>query len=189
MFSDAPSGTTTAGAATELVWLAADFDRACETRRRGARWRLRAGLVASLVSALGALFVCLRGCLRAMVFVLSSSIAHRDACTTASPALGARRVATQEGPSTWTAMLAVPGKSSGKCGGTTILCYAASFSKRRSCLSASPLNQRCESAGQWRRLAAGIGATALRSGPDDARPIAYRRASLKTRRRGVTAGA
>jgi hypothetical protein len=37
--------------------------------------------------------------------------------------------ATQEGPSTWTAMLPVPGKSSGKCGGTTILCYPASLLK------------------------------------------------------------
>src|SRR5229473_327940 len=70
-----------------------------------------------------------RGCLLAIVFVLWIRIAHRDACTTTSPALGARRVATQEGPSTWTAMLAVPGKSSAKCGGTTILCCAASFSK------------------------------------------------------------
>src|SRR5207237_7411789 len=35
--------------------------------------------------------------------------ACRAACTTASPALGARRAATQEGPSTRTAMLAVRG--------------------------------------------------------------------------------
>jgi len=39
----------------------------------------------------------LRGCLLAIVFVLWIRIAHRDACTTTSPARGARRVATQEG--------------------------------------------------------------------------------------------
>src|SRR5436190_22226595 len=38
---------------------------------------------------------------------------HRDACTATSRARGARRAATQEGPSTGTAMLAVRGKSSG----------------------------------------------------------------------------
>src|SRR5438034_11701653 len=97
MLSEAPSGTTIAGAAAELVSLAADPDRACETRRRGARWRLRAGLFASPVSAFAALFACLRGCLLAMVFVLWIRIAHRDACTTTSPALGARQVAPQEG--------------------------------------------------------------------------------------------
>src|SRR6266849_1416948 len=97
MLSEAPSETTTAGAAAELVWLAADPDRACETRRRGARWRMRAGSFASPVSVLAALFVCFRGCLMAMVFVLWIRIAHRDACITTSPALGARRVATQEG--------------------------------------------------------------------------------------------
>ena len=37
-----------------------------------------------------------RGCLLAIVFVLWIRIAHRDACATASPARGARRVATQE---------------------------------------------------------------------------------------------
>src|SRR5712664_3611850 len=109
MLAEAPSGTTTAGAAAELVWLAADPDRAGETCRRGARWRLRAGLFASPVSAFAALFACLRGCLLAIVFVLWIRIALRDACTTTSPALGVRRVATQERPSTWTAMLAVPG--------------------------------------------------------------------------------
>src|SRR6266850_868080 len=97
MLSEAPSGTTTAGAADEPVWVAADPGRGCETRRRGARWRLRAGLFASPVSASAAIFACLRGCLMAMVFVLWIRIALRDACTTASPALGARRVVTQEG--------------------------------------------------------------------------------------------
>src|SRR6266550_3869961 len=97
MLSEAPSATTTAGAAAELVWVAAGPDRACETRRRGARWRLRAGLFAAPVSVFAGLFACLRGCLLAMVFVLWIRIALRDACTTTSPALGARQVATQEG--------------------------------------------------------------------------------------------
>src|SRR5437899_10290651 len=123
MPSAAPSGAAAACPAPELAWIAADFDRACETRRRGARWRLRAGLFASSVSAVAALFACLRGCLLAIVFVLWIRIAPRDAYTTTSPARRARRVATQEGPSTWTAMLAVPGTSSGKGGATTTRCY------------------------------------------------------------------
>src|SRR6266446_3582055 len=96
MPSDAPSGATTTCSATELVWLA-DPDRARVLRSRGARWRLRAGLFASSVSTCAALFACLRGCLLAIVFVLSIRIAHRDAYTATSPALRARRVATQEG--------------------------------------------------------------------------------------------
>src|SRR6266404_4032822 len=134
MLSEPPLGATTAGTATELVWLAADPDRAGETRRRGSRCRWIAGLFTSPVSAFEAFFACLLLCLLAIAIVLWIRIALRDAYTTTSPALGARRVATQEGLSTWTAMLAVPGKSSGKCGGTTILCYAACFSKRRSSL-------------------------------------------------------
>src|SRR6266478_6349317 len=164
MLSEAPSAATAACPASNLVWIAADFDRACGVRRRGARWRLRAGLFASPGSTFAGLFACLRGCLLAIVFVLWIRIALRDAYTTTSPALGARRVATQKGPSTWTAMLAVPGKSSGKCGGTTILCYAASFLKHRSSLSASPLCQPSEKRGEWRRVVTGIGAPELRSG-------------------------
>src|SRR6266446_4407656 len=129
MPSEAPSRATAASWAAEPVWVAVDFDRACGVRRRGARWRLRAGVFASPGSTFAGLFACLRGCLLAIVFVLRIRIALRDAYTTTSPALGARRVATQKGLSTWTAMLAVPGKSSGKCRGTTILWYAAGFSK------------------------------------------------------------
>ena len=54
----------------ELIWVAADPDRACEARRRGVRWRLRADLFASPVSAFAGLIACLRGCLLAIVFVL-----------------------------------------------------------------------------------------------------------------------
>src|SRR4029077_3134073 len=117
---EVPLEAAAASAAASPVWVAADFDRACGVRRRGVRWRSRAGWFASPISDFSALFACLRGCLLAIVFILWIRIALRDACTTTSPALGARRVATQEGPSTWTAMLPVPGKSSGKCAQTTI---------------------------------------------------------------------
>src|SRR6267143_1745724 len=85
MLSEAPSGATAAGTAAELVSVAADPERAFETRRRDARWRSRAGLFISPVSTFAPLFVCLRGCLLAIVFVLWIRIAHRDACTTTSP--------------------------------------------------------------------------------------------------------
>src|SRR5882672_5406473 len=114
MPSEAPSRATAASWAAEPVWVAVDFDRACGVRRRGARWRLRAGVFASPGSTFAGLFACLRGCLLAIVFVLWIRIALRDAYTATSPALGARRAATQKGLSTWTAMLAAPGKSSGK---------------------------------------------------------------------------
>ena len=96
MLSEASSGTTPFRAAAELASVAADPDRAFETRRRGARWRSRAGLFASPVSIFSALFACLRGCLLAIVFVLWIRIAHRDAYTTTSPALGAGRGGDQE---------------------------------------------------------------------------------------------
>src|SRR5712671_489330 len=97
MPSEAPSRATAASWAAEPVWVAVDFDRACGVRRRSARWRLRAGVFASPGSTFAGLFACLRGCLLAIVFVLWIRIALRDAYTTTSPALGARRVATQEG--------------------------------------------------------------------------------------------
>src|SRR5207244_8986551 len=43
---------------------------ACEARRRGVRWRLRADLFASPVSAFAGLVACLGVCLLAIVFVL-----------------------------------------------------------------------------------------------------------------------
>src|SRR5437870_11353656 len=93
-----PSEAATAACVVaELVWVAADPDRACEARRRGVRWRLRGGLFASPVSAFAGLVACLRGCLLAIVFVLWIRIALRDACTTVSPALGARRGGDQGG--------------------------------------------------------------------------------------------
>src|SRR6266446_3247123 len=113
MPSEAPSGATAACPAAEAVWVAADLDRACETRRRGARWRLRAGLFASLVSAFAALFACLPGCLLAIVFVLrirTAPVAMLAPPQARRSEPGGRR--PRRGPSTWTAMLAVPGKSS-----------------------------------------------------------------------------
>ena len=70
MLSEPPSGAAAACAAVELARVAADFDRACGVRRRGAHWRFRAGLFGSPVSAFAALFACLLVCLLAIVFVL-----------------------------------------------------------------------------------------------------------------------
>src|SRR5260370_35304942 len=97
MPSEAPSRATAASWAAEPVWVAVDFDRACGVRRRGARWRLRAGVFASPGSTFGGLFTCLRGCLLAIVFVFWVRMALRDAYTTTSPELKARREATHQG--------------------------------------------------------------------------------------------
>src|SRR5437867_7366572 len=70
MLSEATSGATAACVVAELVWVAADPDPACEARRRGVRWRLRADLFASPVSAFAGLIACLRVCVLAIVFVL-----------------------------------------------------------------------------------------------------------------------
>src|SRR6266851_2767615 len=85
MPSEAPSGARAACSAAELVWVAADFDRPREIGLRG--WR----------SGLAALVACLLVCLLAIVFVLWIRIAHRDACTTPSPASGPGGAATQGG--------------------------------------------------------------------------------------------
>src|SRR6267378_3466449 len=97
MLLEVPLEPAAASAGASPVWVAVDFDRACRVRRRGVRWRSRAGSFASPISDFSALFACLRGCLLAIVFILWIRIALRDACTTTSPALGARRAATQEG--------------------------------------------------------------------------------------------
>src|SRR5207253_9535911 len=95
MILEVPLEAASASAASP-VWVAVDFDRACRVRRRGVRGRPRAGWFAAPISDFSALFACLRGCLLAIVFILWIRIALRDACTTTSPALGARRAATQE---------------------------------------------------------------------------------------------
>src|SRR3984893_17041830 len=169
MLSEASSGTTPFRAAAELASVAADPDRAFETRRRGARWRSRAGLFASPVLTFAPLLVCLRGCLLAIVFVLWIRIAHRDACTTTSPALGARRGGDPGG-----------GRRHGQqcfpCRGSRAEIMAGqhfflqrSFLdlERRSPLSASPKR------GQRRRCAPDIGAAARQGGLDDAGYVAY----------------
>src|SRR5437899_10731747 len=56
MPSEAPSRATAASAAAEPVWVAVDFDRACGVRRRGARWRWRAGVFAAPGSTFAGLF-------------------------------------------------------------------------------------------------------------------------------------
>ena len=65
IISEAPSGAIAACAATELVWVAADFDRPGEMRLRGWCSGLRAGLF-----VLAALVACWLIRLLAIVFVL-----------------------------------------------------------------------------------------------------------------------
>src|SRR6266851_5483152 len=111
MLSESPLGAAAACAVAELVWVAADPDRAGEMRRRGARWRLRAGLFAAPVSAFAALFACLRGCLLAMVFVLwirTAPVAMLAPPRARRSEPGGRR--PRRRPSTWTATLPLPGK-------------------------------------------------------------------------------
>ena len=165
-----------------------DFDRACGVRRRGARWRLRAGVFASPGSTFAGLFACLRGCLLAIVFVLWIRIALRDAYTNHKP--GAR---SQAG-----------GDPEGAVDMDSNACRAREVERKvwrdndsllRSLLLKTPQlvigRFRCVNPVKAR----GSGAVSLAleqlssEGADDAPPIAYCRASLKARRLGVTAGA
>src|SRR5437016_13760165 len=93
-----PSEAATAACVVaELVWVAADPDRACEARRRGVRWRLRADLFASPVSALAGLVACLGVCLLAIVFVLCIRTAPVAMLTPPqAPRLGLGRGCDQE---------------------------------------------------------------------------------------------
>src|SRR5205809_7002532 len=63
MLLEGPLEAVAASAVASPVWVAVDFDRACGVRRRGARWRLRAGVFASPGPSVAGLFACLRGCL------------------------------------------------------------------------------------------------------------------------------
>src|SRR5436190_1189667 len=108
-----------ASAAASPVWVAVDFDRACRVRRRGVRWRPRAGWFASPLSDFSALFACLRGCLLAIVFILWIRIALAMLAPPQARRSEPGGWRPRRRPTTWTAMLPVPGKSSGKCGGTT----------------------------------------------------------------------
>src|SRR5213079_2967773 len=66
MLLEGPLEAAAASAAASPVWVAAGFDRACRVRRRGVRWRSRAGWFTSPISDFSALVPCLRGCLVAM---------------------------------------------------------------------------------------------------------------------------
>src|SRR6266849_9493599 len=101
MLSETPSGATAACRAAERVWVAADFDRPREMRLRG--WR----------SGLAALVACLLVCLLAMVFVLwirTAPVAMLTPPQARRSEPGGRR--PRRRPSTWTAMLPLPGKAS-----------------------------------------------------------------------------
>jgi hypothetical protein len=74
-------------------------------------------LVRRVGIGLGGALCWLAGLLGGHCLVLWIRIAPCDACTTTSPAFCARRVGDPGGPSTWTAMRAVPRKSSGKWSG------------------------------------------------------------------------
>src|SRR5207302_7816055 len=113
MLSEATSGATAACVVAELVWVAGDPDRASEARRRGVRWRLRADLFASPVSAFAGLVACLGVCLLAIVFVLCIRTAPVAMLTPPQARRsGPGGAATRRRPSTWTAMLPLPEKSS-----------------------------------------------------------------------------
>ena len=136
-----------AGAAAS-VWVAVDFHRACRVRPRGVRWRSRADWFASPISDFSALFACLRGCLLAIVFILWIRIALRDACTTTSPALGARRVATQETANDMDSNASRAGEVERKVWrDNDFLLPRKLLKSRRRWLSVSPLGEPSESGG------------------------------------------
>src|SRR3984893_10224833 len=165
MLLEVPLEAAAARAAASPVWVAVDFYRACRVRRRGVRWRSRAGWFASPISDFSALFARLRGCLVVIVFILWIRIAHRDACTTTSPAFGARQVATQEGAVDTDSNASRAGKVERK------VWRDNDFLLPGRLLKMSPLVDRQSAVstprewGERRLVATGIGATALRSGP------------------------
>src|SRR6266404_7506679 len=168
MLSEASSGTTPFRAAAELASVAADPDpdRAFETRRRVRAGGREPACSPRRYRALRrSLFACGVACWPSS---LSSGSASPIAMLAPPQArhLEPGAVATQEGPSTRTAMLPVPGKSSGNYGWTTFF-LQRSFLERRSPLSASPKR------GQRRRCATDIGAAARQGGLDDAGYVAY----------------
>src|SRR6266853_5531557 len=148
MLLEVPLEAAAASAAASPVWVAVAFDRACRVRRWGVRWRLRAGWFASPISDFSALFACLRGCLLAIVFILWIRVAHRDACTTTSPALGARRAATQEGAVDMDSNACRAGEVERKVWrDNDFLLPGKLLKSRRRWLSVSPLGEPSESGG------------------------------------------
>ena len=83
----------------------------------------------------------------AIVFILWIRIARRDACTTTSPALGARRAATQEGAVDMDSNASRARKVERKVRQDNDFLLPASFGKCRRSLTANPLCQPCESGG------------------------------------------
>jgi len=150
-----------APAAASPVWVAVDFDRACRVRRRGVRWRSRAGWFASPISDFSALFACLRGCLLAIVFILWIRIALRDACTTTSPALGARRAATQEGAVDMDSNASRAGEVERKVWRDNDFLLPGKASEKSPLVDGQSAVSTLRKWGQRRRVATGIRATAL----------------------------
>jgi len=117
LFSAIATGSAVAATAAESLCRAvADPVRANGRRRRDGRSPLRAGLFAPPLSTFAALFACLLICRLAIVVFLWIRIA--PVAMLALPQArrsGPGGAATQEGPSTWTAMLPMPRKSSAMC--------------------------------------------------------------------------
>ncbi len=139
---------------------------------------------------MAALVTCLLLCLLAIVFVLWIRIAHRDACTTASPARGARRVATQEEAVDMDSNASYAGEVERKVGRDNdslvrgrLLKNAAARCRAVRCVKpAKAPGSVAVSLLALEQLRSEVAPTMLR-------PITYCRASLKARRRSVTAGA
>ena len=161
MLLEVPLEAAAASAAASPVWVVVDFDRACRVRRRGVRWRSRAGWFASPVSAFAALFACLRGCLVAIVFILWIRIALRDACTTTSPALGARRAATQEGAVDMDSNASRAGEVERKVWWDNDFLLPGKLLKMSPLVDGPSAVSTLRKWGQRRRVATGIRATAL----------------------------
>src|SRR6266404_2941422 len=132
MLSEARSGAAAAFAAAELARVVADFDRACGVRRRGARWRFRAGLFGSPVSAFAALCLLIGLLAGHRLRPLDPHRACRDACTATSPALGARRGGNQEEAVDMDSNASYAGEVERNVCRTTIFRCAASFIKSTS---------------------------------------------------------
>src|ERR1700730_7884850 len=161
MLLEGPLEAAAAGAAASPVWVAVDFDRACRVRRRGVRWRSRADWFASPISDFSALFACLRGCLVAIVFILWIRIALRDACTTTSPALGARRAATQEGAVDMDSNASRAGEVERKVWRDNDFLLPGKLLKMSPLIDGQPAVSTLRQWGRRRHVATGIGPTAL----------------------------
>ena len=107
------------------------------------------------------LFVCLRGCLLAIVFVLWIGIAHRDACTTTSAARGAKQVATQEGAVDMDSNASRAGEVERKVWRDNDFLLPGNLLRMSPLVDGQSAVSTLRKWGQRRRVAAGIRATAL----------------------------